>query len=282
MVSKASHREAKTVLLVNGYKEADALSSALLSHVLQAPILLTDQNDLPTVTRDEIERLGATEIILIGGQQCISDELAARLSRYQISRIGGSDRYETSLLLGEKVLMSKKSNKIVVARGDDFPDALSISALSIKETAPILLTRTDEWSEKSTHFIEERKISSTTIVGGTHAVSETVQKELESMTVVSRLSGKNRYETATAIAKKVYPNAEKWIIASGETAIDAMVAGPLTAYYNAPILLVDHDQIPTSVSKLLVEKGETLKHLIVIGGNTRISDHVETLLKESK
>lgn len=65
---------------------------------------------------------------------------------------------------------------------------------------------------------------------------------------LSRVSGANRYETASEISKEFFSaGAEEVVIASGEGFADALAAGPLAGALERPILLVQRDSIPASI-----------------------------------
>ena len=58
------------VILTTGYEFADALSAGPLSgYYDKAPILLSHANVLDETVKQEIIRLGATKVVMIGGKQ---------------------------------------------------------------------------------------------------------------------------------------------------------------------------------------------------------------------
>jgi photosystem II stability/assembly factor-like uncharacterized protein len=60
------------VIIATGRNWPDALGGAALAGVLDAPILLSEPTSLPSVTADEISRLGATHAIILGGTGAVS------------------------------------------------------------------------------------------------------------------------------------------------------------------------------------------------------------------
>lgn len=71
----------------------------------------------------------------------IVDELkniVPSLNKEDIERVEGKNRYETSLNVCSK--FNLLSDNAIVASGENFPDALSGSALASKMDAPIILT----------------------------------------------------------------------------------------------------------------------------------------------
>src|SRR5699024_5076242 len=72
-ISKENFEKADTVILVNSLKEVDALAASTLAGKEKAPILLIDKNNTPQIVEEEINRLEAKKIILIGGPDSLSD-----------------------------------------------------------------------------------------------------------------------------------------------------------------------------------------------------------------
>ena len=71
-----------SVVVARGDAFPDALAGAYLTGVVDAPLLLTRSDALPTVTSDAIAALGATKVYLLGGTSAISDGVAAVAYRF--------------------------------------------------------------------------------------------------------------------------------------------------------------------------------------------------------
>jgi putative cell wall-binding protein len=72
-VSQATYTQADTIYLATGLNFPDALAGASLG----GPILMTAPNTLPAAVRDEIVRLGASRVVVLGGVSVVSDAVAA-------------------------------------------------------------------------------------------------------------------------------------------------------------------------------------------------------------
>lgn len=88
-----------------------------------------------------------------------------------------------------------------------------------------------------------------------------------------QIIGKDRYETSAKLADelKVYNTA---VIVNGNSMADGLSAASLAGKYNAPILLVKKDSIPTSVKSRL----NKVNKVFIIGGEGAISKNVERQL----
>ena len=73
----------------------------------------------------------------------------------QVSRLCGETRYETAYESSKK--LSSTSNTIILASGENFPDALAASALAGVNNAPILLTAKSSLSMTSSDGLKGAK-----------------------------------------------------------------------------------------------------------------------------
>lgn len=105
-VSKTGWQEADTVLLANCDHFPDALVAAPLSHKLNAPILLTPAGGVDAKVMQEIIRLGAQRVILLGGEVALSPKVESDILKAGLSkpaRIWGYDQFETAQKVAERV-----------------------------------------------------------------------------------------------------------------------------------------------------------------------------------
>src|SRR5690606_13418974 len=121
---------ADTVLLASAGSFADALSAAPLAGAHDAPLLLTDGAALSEEVVEELQRLGAAEVIVLGGSaavgQAVEDALAAM--GLAVTRIGGDDRTETAELIAGAV--GADHGHAVIAAGGSFADPLAVAPVA--------------------------------------------------------------------------------------------------------------------------------------------------------
>ncbi|MDU7140562.1 MAG: S8 family serine peptidase, partial [Finegoldia magna] len=139
-VSKKYYKSAETVIIANSEKFADSLSASALSKALKAPILLVQKDQLDSVVAQEIKRLGAKNVVVIGGDQSV-DKTKDSLSKYNVQTIAGSDRYETSAKIAQEIIKRTGTTQAVIASGETFADALTVAPLANKNNMPILLVQ---------------------------------------------------------------------------------------------------------------------------------------------
>lgn len=189
-------------------------------------------------------------------------------------RLAGASRYHTAVEIS-KSGWQDGADTVVLAKGDDFPDALTGAPLAYKYDAPILLTETGKLHSVTKEEIKRLNPKKVIILGSTKAVSNAVAKEIKGMGIkTERIGGKHRFDTARLIAEKLQSKSGKAIIATGYNYPDALAIGPYAARNGIPILLTDSDSIPYDTQKALKGISETY----IVGGTAVISPKVEKQL----
>lgn len=215
-VSEKNFKSADTVVLASGQNIADALVASSYADIEEAPILLTNKNSISDEVLDEIERLKADKVVIVGGQSSISSSVESRLKKedIKVTRISGRDRFDTSDKLSQEVSrLSKKSSQAILVNGYKNIDALSVSSLATKEELPILLNGRNALNMSVKNRLKQMNVKKVYIIGGNNSISSDVEKELKRMQIsVVRLSGTDRYETSANIAKYAYKDFDEAIV----------------------------------------------------------------------
>ncbi len=188
------------------------------------------------------------------------------------TRYNGIDRYETAAKVCQDGWKNNSDN-VVIANGENFPDALSAAPLAKKLDAPILLTSTDELNPYTSVEINRLAVKTAFIIGGRGVISQGVEDSLKKRGIkVTRLGGVDRYDTAIQIAGKVGKSNEVVLINSNDFR-DGMSIASIAADKGMPIIPVDNYSMPASVSKYL-QGYKKADQIYVVGGQDKISDSV--------
>ncbi|MGB3686307.1 MAG: cell wall-binding repeat-containing protein [Ornithinimicrobium sp.] len=171
---------APQVYLASGESFPDALSAAALAGRQGVPLLLTASNGLEPAVAARLSALNADELVVIGGSTVVPDGVAQEAATYtqtsNYSRVGGTDRYETSALIAEH--FDTGLNTVYVASGGNYPDALAGTALGAKNRAPVLLTTESHLSPETADALEDLRPKAVRVLGGSGAVGRSVLDEL--------------------------------------------------------------------------------------------------------
>ncbi|MDU7478764.1 MAG: cell wall-binding repeat-containing protein [Finegoldia magna] len=261
-VSKKYYESADTVIIANYEKFADSLSASALSKALKAPILLVQKDQLDSVVAQEINRLGAKNVIVIGGEQSI-DKTKDSLSQYNVQTIAGSDRYETSAKIAQEIIKRTGTKQAVIASGETFADALTVAPLANKHNMPILLVQQNNIPKATQEVLKQ--IDKVIIVGGEKTISKEVENKLPNPT---RIAGANRYETAKKIYEYDFKDTKEVNIANGTNFADSLVIGSI----DCPILLTESNEVPEATKEAIKES--KFEKVNVFGGENSISESV--------
>ena len=170
-----------TLEIASGENYADALSLNNAAEKDKAPILLVRVNAIDKSVEDVIKSSKASLINIAGGEKSVSEITKAnikKISNAAVNRMGGADRYETSILLAK---YSGAKEVVVVASGEDFADALVAAPFSAKQKGAILLTNKDKLGQNAEQFIKDTKFNKSYVIGGEKSVSEDVINQLTSI-----------------------------------------------------------------------------------------------------
>lgn len=289
-VSAHVHDRATVAVLARADDFADALAGVPLSAVLEAPLLLTQQDALPQPVVAELDRLGVEEVIVLGGPAAIGEEVIQALPEgTAVRRIAAADRVATSVAIAEVLVeelaargMQSPEGAYVVA-GDTFADALTAGVVAAARSWPVLLVG-EELAEGTANAVSD--LDEAVIVGGTASVASGVEPALQEAGVVhvSRLAGPDRFATAAAVHRTaseagLVDAAQVWL-ASGADFADALVAGAGAAAAGASLLLVEGSWLEATPepAQRLREIGAGLAEVVFVGGTAAINGQAEAQL----
>lgn len=279
-ISKATFADnsARNVVLAYGENYPDALAAAPLARTLGAPILLTNGKTITTEVRNEIKRLGADNIYIIGGENVISKKVEKDLDiEYRVSRIYGETRYHTSLKIAN-ILFGKveRFDEIFLVSGENYPDALTISSIAAEKNCPILyVNRSGQISNEVLDFIESVGCPRVTLIGGNSVISSDVSVLLKCHAVsrVERLGGADRYETALLVANYYGYNTNNICVATGENYPDALTGSIYSCATQKPLFIVPKNIADNSKFNNYFT-GKTISTITIFGGSNAVSDTV--------
>jgi putative cell wall-binding protein len=184
-ISKAAFGdgEADVVLVATGTNFPDALAAAAAGGELNGPVLLTPPDTLPAEVAAEIERLDPDTILVIGGTAAVSPAVFDALNDIKpTTRISGANRYATAVAISEHTFTNPGAvNRVYIAVGTNFPDALAGAAAAASLGVPVLLTPSDELPQSVIDEIQRLGPTRIYILGGTAVISTNVANQLEAL-----------------------------------------------------------------------------------------------------
>ena len=212
------------------------------------------------------------------------------------ARVEGSDRVSTAAAVAG-LAYPQGAETAVLARADDWPDALAGAPLAGLVDGPVLLTPSAELPPATRQALEDLGVDSVILLGGTQAISPEIEDGLGEQYDVLRIAGVDRYGTAAAVAREVAQRADQIgatpggmrsaFIASGETFADALAAGAPAALGGAPedvgehpfpVLLTGTDELPGVTAAALGDL--PIEQALIVGGEAAVSSEVAQALED--
>jgi putative cell wall-binding protein len=273
---------AATAVVASGTSFADALSGNYLAGNLGAPILLTDPTSLSPETLSALLAMKTKSVMLLGGPNAVSDNVAAAIAalnssneaggQIAVTRIAGPSRYDTDKAVVElppvgHIGKVNGQRTALLTSGVNFPDALAGGALAYGAALPILLTDPATLAPQTAQALADLGIQHVLILGGSAAVGASVENAVKAVGVnTDRLQGSTRTATAAAIAEYAgltlgwgtaaqAPESSTTVatfthlnVARGDDAsegADALALGPHAGRQKAPILLTQSVDDPS-------------------------------------
>jgi hypothetical protein len=172
-------------------------------------------------------------------------QLAAASSPSNVQRVSGATRIDTAIAASKDQFPSAASAQaVVVARADNFPDALAGGPLAAKVGGPLLLTSSGglDASVKAEIQRVAPKGSTVYVLGGTAAIAGGVDTTIVDLgDTPKRVFGSDRFATAVAIADAM-GDPTTVFEATGSNFPDALAGVPAAIKTGGAILLTNGSQ----------------------------------------
>ncbi|MFS0734339.1 cell wall-binding repeat-containing protein [Microbacterium sp. 1P10UB] len=273
------------VYIAKGSNFPDALSGAPVAGVQGGAVLLTDTNSIPAPIKAELVRLKPAKIVVLGSTASVSAAVFDELPRYTasgsakaVSRLEGADRYATSAAISARTF-SPGVPVAYLAKGTNFPDALSAAPVAAMQGAPVLLTGTDAVPAVIADELARLKPKKIVVLGSAESISEAVFRSVAqysasgSVSAVERISGVDRYATSAAISQRAFsPGVPVVYLARGTNFPDALSGAPIAGIQRGPVLLTGTDAVPAVIAAELTRLKP--RKIVVLGSDASVSDAV--------
>lgn len=164
----ASFGSSSRAYLASGLAFPDATSAGAAAAREGVPLLLTDPHSLPASTSNVLR--GISSVRVVGGPAIVSEKVSQQLGAKQTDQVFGADRYATSAALSR--LTNSAGSDLIVASGQDWPDALVAGPVSKKANAGMVLSRSGCVPTSVRDEILRISPKSTFLFGGTAVLSD--------------------------------------------------------------------------------------------------------------
>ncbi|MDO9395984.1 MAG: cell wall-binding repeat-containing protein [Herbiconiux sp.] len=215
-----------------------------------------------------------------GGEPADPDATAAATALV-VSRIAGVDRYDGAARVSERMFPSG-AERVYVASGENYPDALSAGPAAVRQDAPLLLVQASGVPAATAAELRRLRPSEVILVGGTASVPGPVLTALKKVVpgaTVTRIAGPDRYAVSRAVVDQAFPTAIQAYVATGADFPDALSAGAAAGSARGPVVLVDGTAPFVNAPTLDLFRSLRTSTIAIAGGLASVSSGVENSLK---
>jgi len=279
LAAKKGWTTSDTVIIAPGMSYPDALCAGPLAAKNNAPILLARNESLSSQSelKNLLSSLKVKKAIIVGGPTVLSTSFENGIKAMSISteRLGGLDRYETSVKIAQAV---GTNGEVAIATGAGFADSLSISAVAGIRRMPILLTEKSVLTGTVKKYLDKQSITKSYIIGGTTVISDSVAKSVKSP---ERIGGADRYETNEKIFNKFKGSltSSEIFMALGTNFPDALSISALAAQKKSFVLLTNTTAVEAPVMNVVTKNRDSISKMYIVGGPQFITSTILNKLR---
>jgi putative cell wall-binding protein len=167
---------AERAYVATGLNFPDALAAGGAGGHTRSPVLLVNGQAAASdaATDGTLRGLGVQSVLIAGGPNSVSAGVQTSLQAVApVQRISGADRYEAAVNINLDAYDS--ATRAYLATGTNFPDALSGSALSGKEGAPLFVVPAECVPRLVIGALRQLGVTDVVLIGGPASMSTSVQ-----------------------------------------------------------------------------------------------------------
>lgn len=187
----------------------------------------------------------------------------------RVERVAGANRFATAARLAERAAGDGDTERVWLATGGDFPDALAASASG----EPVVLVTGDAIPASAADALRAIGPERIVVAGGRSVIGDEVRARADQFaeTATVRAAGPDRFATAADVAGRTHPDGADTVwLATGGDFPDALAAGAVAAAEDAPLLLTAGDELPDATRAALQRLQPD--ELVVVGQHQAVSE----------
>lgn len=267
-------KPSETAFVTSGNNYPDAIAGTPLVGKSGGSLWLTGKTGGNSFGETDVKTLGVKRIVILGGTAAVDTRAENSLKGYPgvtVERIAGVDRYDTAARIAQRAYPHAPT--VLLASGQNFPDALSAGAAADQLASPVLLTDPAKLPAFTINALSALKTTKVLAIGGESAVSANVVKQLRARGIaVERVAGVDRFDTAIAVAQRFFPAGQTHaFLAPGDSFQGALIASAPAAKVGAPLLLKRATCTPASVQEYIRTSSIATLDNVAIGTGSPLS-----------
>lgn len=287
---------AARAVLAAGDRYAEALPASVLAGELGGPLLLVGSSGVTEELAVELDRLGATDVTVVGSVPT-SVDAALEADGRRVRRLGVVDDAVATAAAVAREIGGAGGTAVLVNR-DRFPDGVSASSLAAGRGWPIILTTTDVVPQVSVDAWRAIGVSRIVLMGGTGVIASNIERFVAerggcetgaagSPCAVERIAGADRYGTSVAAAERAIAEGgrslDSLLLGTGANYPDSLASGPLAARLDGITLLVDGagGYGDGATRSYLSANADAVEDVAILGGTGAVTSTADRAIQEA-
>ncbi|MCY7324565.1 MAG: cell wall-binding repeat-containing protein [Microbacteriaceae bacterium] len=179
-----------SAFVATGEKFPDALTSSAAAGGDRIPVFLVPGagSEVDAATIEAMTHLGVTSVSIAGGPASVSPAIESSFATIfgadGVKRLSGSDRYVTSNEVNRSTYQT--APVAYLAKGTDYPDALSGAALAARDSAPLFIVPGNCVPADILTSLRDMGTTRLVLLGGPASLTQNVENLVECTTDLSR------------------------------------------------------------------------------------------------
>lgn len=243
-LNKSVFEKADEAFLINETALVDGISATPLAYAKNAPIIPVKINKLDNKTKDFLKQLEVKKITIIGGLESVSKDTEVKLVEegYEVERIYGDDRYQTSIKISNELDKIKTVKSIILINSRaGLENALGLYSYAAQNNIPIIWSNDEDFS-LSNSYIKKHNIEKVFAIGDLENFTYQVEQNIKNVEIIKEI---NKADTNTIIIKNLQQGEFKELYAinveygNRSDSNEYISLGVVAAKKNIPILICD-------------------------------------------
>jgi len=262
----AAQRPAAVTIVDEGEWQGAIAAAVLMAAPVQAPLLVSADDDLPDATSQALAALDPRGDSSTKGVQAFSIGSAPAPEGLKTTPVKGSDAATLAAAIAtlRDELLDGPPDHIVLASEDEPGLAMPAAAWAARSGDPVLFSGAKKLPAATLKALKRHPKVPVYVLGPSSAISSDVVREAAKVDKkVRRVSGEEAVENAIALARyssgdfgwNVNDPGHGFVVARSDSPLDAAVAAPLSASGTwGPLLLSDDaDTLPKALREYLLD-----------------------------
>ncbi|WP_286315795.1 cell wall-binding repeat-containing protein [Romboutsia ilealis] len=189
-LNESAFKKADEAILINEDAIIDGISVTPLAYAKNAPIIPVKWKDIDKSTEDYLDKIGVKKITIIGSLQSVSQTSENHLKQlgYEVDRIYGDTRYDTSMKIATELNDIKEVNNILLIHANaGLENPLSIYSYAAQNNTPIIWSDGENFEEVKS-YISKNKIEKVYAIRYTERFSYNLKENIENVQIIEEIN----------------------------------------------------------------------------------------------